>query len=594
MDNLLRISGLVSGIDVDKIVDKLMKAERFPLNRMKQRQQLLEWQRSDYRAMNTLLLDLKTSAFQLGLEATFNVKNAVSSDESKLAVTADASAGNTSYTMTNATMATAANNSSTSSIGDASFDPSKSLWSMQGHFTNGLTFTQQSVTGEQIAVSADGTSFSLDHGAVTAGSATISVTDSSGTTTAYTVYTDQASYDADTSTNKVLIDQETGNMTFGTTITAGSTISADYQYNEVAFSLTTYDDAGQAVTQSYTFDGSKSLNDIMNAVNQSDAGVNMFYDSATGKVAVSRSETGNYNTAGKEILFNGSFLTTTLALNSANEQGGTDATFTLNGLTTKRHSNEFTISGVTFQLKSNIAAGETVTVNTSTDTETIFESIKSFVDKYNETIEKINSELSEERYRDFQPLTDEQKKEMSDDDIENWEEKAKSGMLRNDSILTSGLSEMRLDLYSPVSGAANSAYDQLSEIGITTSTNYKDHGKLIIDENKLKAAIADDPNAVKELFTVDTGSFDTSGLATRIEKTVEETIDRVEQKAGNAAMTYSQYFLGRKINDLDGKIDRFLDHLNDVEDRYYREFTAMEKAIQRANQQSAFLMNQFS
>jgi len=109
---------------------------------------------------------------------------------------------------------------------------------------------------------------------------------------------------------------------------------------------------------------------------------------------------------------------------------------------------------------------------------------------------KINSVLTEERYRDYLPLTDDQKKAMSEDDIKLWEQKAKSGLLRSDSILENIVTNLRRALYDKVEGCSLSLY----QIGITTGS-YQDKGKLVIDEEKLRAALTDNYDAVVQLFT---------------------------------------------------------------------------------------------
>lgn len=271
---------------------------------------------------------------------------------------------------------------------------------------------------------------------------------------------------------------------------------------------------------------------------------------------------------------------------------GKDASFTLNGFATTRKTNNFTINDVTYTLKQ--VTGTDVNISVTQDTDSMVDTVMKFVDKYNETIDKINGELNEERYRDYAPLTAKQKEDLSEREIELWEEKAKSGMLRNDSILNGGLNKMRSNLYSQVTGAnVNTNYDQLTEIGIKTSSNYLERGKLIVNESDLRKAIEDDPNAVFELF-MSKGSTDSEkGIARRLRDSIDDTMERIEARAGNSLKTNAQFSMGRNLTDLDSRIDDFEKRLIDIEDRYWRQFTAMEKAISKMNQQSMFLMNQF-
>ncbi|WP_078414312.1 flagellar hook-associated protein 2 [Priestia abyssalis] len=288
--------------------------------------------------------------------------------------------------------------------------------------------------------------------------------------------------------------------------------------------------------------------------------------------------------------FNGDTLTTD-PLNR-----GTDAVVKINGYQMQQKSNNFTLNGINYTLKNKTNTGEAISISTSTDVDGIFDMIKKFVDKYNEVISKINGELKEERYRDFAPLTDEQKEAMEEKEIDLWEEKAKSGMLRNDSILSGGLSQMRSDLYAGLKDgtAITAGFSQLAEIGITTSSNYLDRGKLVIDETKLREKIQENPTAVYELFNHNGTTSESKGIARRLRDTIKNTIGKVEERAGNSSWTNQQFSLGRNLSDIAKSMDRYEDRLTKIEDRYWRQFTAMEKAVQQANTQSSYLMQQFS
>ncbi|MCG3085208.1 flagellar hook-associated protein 2 [Anoxybacillus kestanbolensis] len=488
----MRIGGLASGMDIDQLVSDLMKAERIPLDKLYQKKQILEWQRDDYRSMNTLLQDLDSYIFNnLTLQSNILKKKTTSSDESVVTATADASAANIS---TNLTVTKVATSATWVSAASASYTPSGTDTTLKINVTNG-----------------DGTS----------------------------------------PTNPVTI-----------------TIAANSSLDSVIAQL-------------------NSNNDL---------GISVFHDTQTGKISIMKKDTGAAASLVMGDATTASFFQS-LGFTGAADGGeltgktaGEDAQFTINGLTTSRSSNTFTINGVTYTLKKPGSS----TITTSTDTDHMFNTIKGFVDKYNEVIGKINAKISEERYRDYTPLTDEQKEAMTEKQIELWEEKAKSGLLRRDSILSSGLSQMRLDLYSQVSDpSVNSNYDTLSEIGITTSSNYLENGKLIIDETKLRDAIERDPNAIYQLFNASGADFDTKGIAKRLRDTIKNTIGKIEAKAGKTIWTNNQFEIGKSLNDLDQRIDDFEDRLKQIEDRYWRQFTAMEKAIQRANEQSMYLMNAF-
>lgn len=587
----MRMFGLASGLDIDSMVEKLMTAERQPLFQMQQQEQRLEWKRDTYRDMNALLLDLRNATLNMSLQSSFLTKKATSTNQDLVSVVAGSGAPNTTFTLTNAEMATAARNVSQNKIADADFDSSKSLWAMRDQLNFGSPFQDlvtEEVNGENIKADQTGKSFKLDHSYIV---------DDKNTTTikvngeVYNVSFSQSEFDQDKSENKVLVDPTTGKLTFNHDIDKDSEITADYSYgtpSDIKFSITTADKDGKPVKHDFNFSASTSLDTILKRVS-SEAGVTAFYDTASGKVSITRNQTGDY-LQGPEMQFDGSFLTDILQLDSDNEVGGTDAKVTINGLETTRHDNTFTFNNVTFTLKDDIPASQKVTVSVTDDSDGIFDNIKNWVDKYNDTIKKINDKLGEPVYRDYPPLTSDQKKDMKDDDIKLWNEKAQSGMLSDDNILRSALTQFRTQLYTKVNGV-DDGFNQLASIGITTSSDYKDHGKLVIDEDKLKQAIAENPEAVMNLFTKTGNTEGDQGIMKRLTDSMKKAMDSVKQKAGSEGNANNQFAIGLNIQDYEARIKAFQDHLTDVQTRYYQQFTAMEQAIQQANQQSAFLMN---
>jgi flagellar hook-associated protein 2 len=367
---------------------------------------------------------------------------------------------------------------------------------------------------------------------------------------------------------------------------SGYTVSGD---KTLSFTVTNGDGAPSTIKTIQIKDGD-TLDSVISAFNSSDLGVTAFYDTQNKQFVLTKKDTGSKSSIVADAATNTfmaelGFTDPGASAELSGKTAGTDASFKLNGYQTSRSSNTFDISGVTYTLQQ---AG-TANITVANDTNSTFDMIKGFVDKYNETIEAINQKTGETKYRDFPPLTDEQRKDLSEKEAELWDEKAKSGMLRGDSILSSGLNTMRSVLYASVN-TGDPDYDQLSEIGITTSRNYLDKGKLEIDETKLRDALAANPDAVMKMFT---GEGTEKGIASKLRETIESTVDKIESKAGNALRTNAQFTLGRELTDVDKRISAFEDRLVQVEDRYWRQFQAMEAAIQRSNQQSAYLMQQF-
>nr|WP_279590391.1 flagellar filament capping protein FliD [Paenibacillus lupini] len=277
---------------------------------------------------------------------------------------------------------------------------------------------------------------------------------------------------------------------------------------------------------------------------------------------------------------------------------GQNAKVLFNGVAGEYDSNTFTIAGLSITAK---AEGSDVTnIGVTQNVDSVFNTIKSFVDKYNDLIGSINSELTEEKYRDYTPLTDAQKKEMTDDQITQWEAKAKSGMLANDSVLTSSLYSMRQALSSSISGLASGQLKSLSDIGISSSLisgtsvsgSYLDKGKLYIDETKLKQMISEKPDEVMALFTSDDKNSTSTagdGVATRLYNQASAIFSQIVDKAGTSTSVKNTFILGKESLDLDTQISRLQTRLDDMETRYYNQFTQMETYISQMNSRSSSL-----
>lgn len=341
-------------------------------------------------------------------------------------------------------------------------------------------------------------------------------------------------------------------------------------------------------------DSKSTLKSVIDDINKN-SGVNVFYDSFTGKLAFTAKNSGDV-TAGNEIEFSGDYnflkvdQNNVLAANNARGNVGKNAIFTFNGLETQRQTNTFTISGFEVSLKQ--ANNSDITFSSEPDVDSILGSVTKFVDEYNKLIADLNSQIRETKYRDYEPLTDEEKEELNEDQIEKWEEKARSGTLRNDSIISGVLNKMRSSLSTLVSGVSGAS--SLKDIGISTSSNYLEYGKLSIDESKLKAAIAKDPNQIYELFAGNGTKDSDNGFARRLTSVLDDTRAKITERAGSDSSVNSKFTLGKLLNNFDNQIDSLEDRLGKIEDRYWKQFTAMETAIQKANSQSSYLSNLFS
>lgn len=331
-----------------------------------------------------------------------------------------------------------------------------------------------------------------------------------------------------------------------------------------------------SVFTSLELTATSTVGDLLTKLNAKGSGLSAFFDDATGKLSITSRQTGSDAT----VEFNDNSLTD--AFKMANGSKGEDALLTVNGLTITRATNTITIDDVTFTLNKVFGDGDSVSLTTKPDTQAVFDNIKSFVKQYNETIALIDSKYSEQKNRDFPPLTKDQKENLSEDEIKKWEEKAQSGLLRSDSKLRNGLDRLRSAWSS--TDVTTSGPNQLYQIGLSTSKDFRAGGKIEIDEVKLKEAIESNPEDVYKLFT-----DQTNGLLSKVRDVAGDIRIDISRVAGYEGGLSNSFSLGIELGTIDRKIDFLNRQLIDKENTYYRRFAAMEKAMNQANSQAGYL-----
>lgn len=229
--------------------------------------------------------------------------------------------------------------------------------------------------------------------------------------------------------------------------------------------------------------------------------------------------------------------------------------------------------------------GEEVTFESTANTENILKTIKDMVEAYNEIVDLVNSLVSTKPDRDYAPLTDDQKEEMSEEQIEKWEKKAKEGILFGDDLLRNLSSDLRFV-------AGGSLMTELEKIGISEASGYTSNGKLTIDENKLKNALESEPDKVADLF-----ANPKTGLMTNMKKVTDSyaktwgTKGSLIARAGSesSAISLTDNELYTSMKDIDSIIKQLQERLKKEQDRYISQFTTLETVIARMNSQSSYL-----
>ena len=382
--------------------------------------------------------------------------------------------------------------------------------------------------------------------------------------------------------------------------------------------------------KTFEFGNDITVKQMMDEINGSAIGVSIRYSTFIDSFTIQGTKTGSMN----NIQFNMDYADTNtntlfrkmnLITGESSESGyekigyseAKDAIFNIDGVDANRTENTFNIDGIKYTINldpKKVDPSQTFDIKIGTDPDQLVEKIIGFVDKYNEIVDTINGKYSEKRarsgkYEYYEPLTEEQRKEMSEADIKLWEEKAKQGVLRGEDILSNIASSMRRVLYEKVEGLDIGLYD----IGITTSNIWQENGKLVINEEKLKKAIQDMPDKITQLFTkestveyTDTKNrnqrMKEQGLAHRLYDILQDNIRTSSisgskglliEKAGQIGTT-TEYdnTVYNQIKAQNEKIDELLDRLMQKEERYYAMFARLEAAMQKANAQSQWLTQQ--
>ena len=611
------MGGLVSGMDIDELVSSLTATSREKILKQEQNIQKFQWKQESYRTISSALKEFQTKYFDLLSKTNLRspaffktVASTASSDAVSVSASASATAGtmviNSITQLATSQKVTTKNPASRDLVGTAALTSVSSLkgspenksilMNLDGQVRT-ITFDDnffQSIPEDGATPEHYRKAFQdkVDQAFGVSGDAErviqvglsgdkISFTAAGSTLTLNGVGSDTTALDAlgftNGQSNKLRISSALKDLSLAAPLELASG-THQFKINGVEFS----------------FSKDETLSAVINRINASDAGVTLSYSSITDKFTMTAKATGS----GDRIVVsetNGNFLSA-LGLNgteaNSDNTKGTNAVLNINGQEVIRTSNTINIDGIDLTLnKTTGALDPPITVNTVSDTNQLMEPVKKFVEDYNTLIESLNKAVKETVYRDFPPLSDTQKEEMSEEQIKKWEEKARSGMLRGDSLVRGLASKLQESMAAiTVNGVS------LSTFGIT-SAGYNENGKLKLDEDKLQKALTANPQGFQDLFTAEKGLSNTlNGFINEAIKTngPKGTRGYLTEMAGVSATTSdTENSLADKIKASNEMIRKLQDRLEKEETRLWSRFTAMEKAIQQLNNQSSYI-SQFS
>lgn len=347
-----------------------------------------------------------------------------------------------------------------------------------------------------------------------------------------------------------------------------------------------------------SLDKKSTISSMMSAVNKSAAGVTMTYSSLTNSFTLESKEFGG---AGK-VEVGDTSLGRSLGLVDDNgtvgASEGQNAIFEINGQEVYLNDNTYTLDGNTFTFNDNMTIGETYTVNIAKDSTTVKDALKKFVESYNKLIDDVYGYIGKSPAKDddgntYEPLTNAEKDEMSEDEITKWEEKAKQGVLYNDSTVSTVMSQMRSALYTSVTLDDGSKFG-IYNLGIKTSSEWSEHGKLQIDENAFDKAFENNEDAIIKLFTdsdtgmmkklnsVIDGAVKSSGAAN-----TRGTLVRKAGKADSSVTTDSTIY--KEMVKMQDRLKELQDRYDTKEEYWWKVFTNMETAMADLNSQTSYI-----
>lgn len=271
---------------------------------------------------------------------------------------------------------------------------------------------------------------------------------------------------------------------------------------------------------------------------------------------------------------------------------GSDSKIILNGAELTSSSSVVSANGLEISLTGVTKENESVTFSVATDTDAIYDSVKSFLKEYNSVMKEMNTLYNADSAKGYEPLTSQEKEAMSDDEVKEWETKIKNSLLRSDSTLGSIINAMRSAMQTTVE------YDggtyALSSLGIMTSTDCTEGGLLHIygdpddsvysaKDDKLKKALEENPDVVIATLT---------GVFGNLRQTMSDKM--AGSKYSSSMSFYNDIKMKSDVKDYESDIKDWEDKLAEMEDAYYSKFTAMETALAKLQSQQSTMSGLFS
>ena len=576
-----------SGLDIESLVKMGMMNKQNQYDKMYQTQLKQTWVKEAYNTVYTDVKAFKESMSTFKMQSNMSAMQASSSNNDVVSVTANGAAAAMNHKITveqvasNAYLMTAngkkierANNSAANSaylkdvLFEAGYTKSTGADGQTSYAVRNSEGKAETHKGSEVAISIE-----------------VQDSDEKDSNGNYVTHKVEFTYDQIFTDNKTLNDLATAFSNSGANVQGG--------YDNVNDSFSLYNKTSGSANKIVLKANNKASAELLNKLHLAS------YD-------------GQTNTLGNEIGFTKDTLTEAAV--------GTNAKATIDGKTYESDTNKLNVANVIYNFNGVSAKNadgtyQASTISVSQDTDKIVDNVKKFVETYNTLIDSLNTKYREEKNTDYKPLTKKQESEMTESQINKWNEKAKSGLLYHDNNIYSIISDMREALYTEVDAVDTVltdargnkySYNSMSSIGITSSTN---QGHITLDEEKLKKALTEDPDCVYQLFASDQDStyisgstnknqsdtytsksdYLNTGIANRLYNSMTTNIRNLESYAGTSKETDDESYLGKLITNMNTKMTSFQTLMKSYESKLYKKYDAMEVALSKLGAQLSYI-----
>ncbi|MBE5923066.1 MAG: hypothetical protein E7271_01185 [Lachnospiraceae bacterium] len=623
----IRMTGLASGLDTQSLVGELSKAYQKKVDNSKKAQTKAEWKKDAWSALNTKLQNFYKGALST-FKATGTYKSkSVSGTLSGIKITAGNAAVNGNHKVKVIGTASAQmwtgkqlNTAGITATSYTSAEGSTKLSELTDSDGNSLL---NSLNGAEFKISKDGveSTVNLDIAGNLGGDSTVedltSYINSQLSGTGVT-----ASYDngklkfTNTNNEEVKITAENAQAkAFGISDGDGLTIAGHEDGTDAVSASSSSFAYKETKTEGTGVTGSTKVSDLMGAnwtgsttltVNgksiaidhnttltslakaMADTGINASYDENQGRFYLSSTNTGvgnSFDVTGDDNIIKAIGLN--LEDGDPAKITASSASIEYNGVTYTSDTNNFNINGLTFDVSEK---GETMTFSVNNDVDGIYNKVKDFLKEYNALLKEMNTLYNAESTRGYEPLTSDEKDAMSDDEVKEWEKKIKDSLLRRDDRLSSYTSNFRSIMNKSIE--VDGKRYSLSSFGINTG-DWSEKGLLHLDgdeddtttsgnEDKLKAAIAANPEAVTKTL---------AGLGNELYSFLMKA--QKKTSTSSSQTFYDDLTLDADIKSKKEDVKKMQQKMNDEEDKYYKQFSAMESAMAKLQSQQTYLAGLF-